>query len=53
MRYLGRRNKQAFRCLANVAADSDETRRSIGSEFQMTAPETAKSLAPITGDGEI
>jgi len=38
----------AFRCLANVAADSDETRRSIGSEFQMTAQKTAKSLASIT-----
>jgi len=32
----------------NVAADSDETRRSVGNEYQMTAQETAKSLAPIT-----
>jgi len=48
MHSLGRRNKQAFRCLANVATDSDETRRSIGSEFHTTAQETAKSLAPIT-----
>jgi len=44
MRQLARRNKQAFRCLANVAADSDETRRSVGREFQMTAQETAKSV---------
>jgi len=40
---LCRRNK-----LPNVAADSDETRRFIGSESQMTAQETAKSLASIT-----
>ena len=34
--------------MANVAADSDETRRSVGSELEMTAQKTAKSLAPIT-----
>jgi len=38
----------SFKCLANVATVSDETRSSAGREFQMTALKMAKSLAPST-----
>ena len=34
--------------MANVATVSDETHRSVGREFQTTAQQTAKYLAPRT-----
>ena len=42
------RARKVFKCLANVAAATAKTRRSVSREFQTTAQETAESLAPRT-----
>ena len=45
MRSFRHENKWVFKCLANVATVSDETRSSVGREFQTTALEMAKAIS--------
>ena len=37
-----------FACSANVGTGSNNNRRSVGGEFQTTAPETAKFMTTTT-----